>query len=107
GFDMLPYDKDKGYQVVDRLKGIGAEHGATPAQVALAWVLSKPFVSSVLLGANKFSQLEDNLGAANLRLSAEELAGLDAMTVPTPTYPTFFNAMVVDEPVRQAMGGRA
>src|SRR4029077_19711460 len=65
-FDMLPYDKEKGHSVVDRLRSIAASHKATPAQVALAWVLSKKFVSSVLLGANKMSQLEDNLGAADL-----------------------------------------
>jgi aryl-alcohol dehydrogenase-like predicted oxidoreductase len=103
-FDMLPYDKEKGYQVVDRLRAIGAAHRATPAQVALAWVLSKPFVGSVLLGANKFGQLEDNLGAANLEIRKQDLTGLDELTSPTPTYPNFFSAMVVDEPVRKALG---
>ena len=105
-FDMLPYDKEKGHQVVDRLRAIAAAHKATPAQVALAWVLSKPFVSSVLLGANKMSQLEDNLGAADLAIRKEDLAGLDELTTPTPVYPNFFNARVVDEPVRQAMAAR-
>src|SRR5215831_12631150 len=66
-FDMLPYDKEKGYQLVDRLRAIGTVHKATPAKVAIAWVLSKPFVSSVLLGANKLAQLEDNLGGASLK----------------------------------------
>jgi len=103
GFDMLPYDKEKGYQVVDRLKSIGKEHHATPAQVALAWVLSKPFVSSVLLGANKLSQLEDNLGAADLQIRNEDLAALDQMTNPAPVYPNFFSARVVDEPVQKAL----
>src|SRR5262249_28866201 len=56
-FDMLPYDKEKGHQVVDRLRAIGTAHDATPAQTAIAWVLSRPFVSSVLLGANTMSQL--------------------------------------------------
>lgn len=102
-FDMLPYDKEKGYQVVDRLRAIGSAHSATPAQVALAWVLSKPFVSSVLLGANKFSQLEDNLGAANLQIREEDLAALDQLTAAAPPYPNFFNDRVVDEPVRQAL----
>jgi aryl-alcohol dehydrogenase-like predicted oxidoreductase len=101
-FDMLPYDKEKGYQVVDRLKAIGKEHDATPAQVALAWVLSKPFVSSVLVGANKLAQLEDNLGAADLQVRKEDLAGLDEMTRPVPVYPNFFNERVVDEPLQKA-----
>jgi aryl-alcohol dehydrogenase-like predicted oxidoreductase len=103
-FDMLPYDKEKGYQVVDRLKAIGKEHNATPAQVALAWVLSKPFVSSVLLGANKLPQLEDNLGAADLQIRKEDLAGLDEMTKPVPVYPNFFSERVVDEALQKAFG---
>jgi len=103
GFDMLPYDKEKGYQVVDRLRAIGKEHNSTPAQVALAWVLSKPFVSSVLLGANKLSQLEDNLGAADLQIRKEDLAALDQMTNPVPVYPNFFSDRVVDEPVQKAL----
>src|SRR5438552_10259919 len=97
-FDMLPYDKEKGYQVVDRLRAISATYRATPAQVALAWVLTKPFVSSVLLGANKMSQLEDNLGAADLDIRKEDIASLDVLTTPRPMYPTFFNAWFVDEP---------
>jgi aryl-alcohol dehydrogenase-like predicted oxidoreductase len=102
-FDMLPYDKEKGYQIVDRLRSIAKAHNATSAQVALAWVLSKPFVSSVLLGANKFSQLEDNLGAADLRIAGEDLLSLDEMSAPVPVYPNYFSQRVVDEPLRQAL----
>ena len=105
GFDMLPYDKEKGYRLVDRLREIGTAYAATPAQVALAWILSKPFVGSVLLGANKFTQLEDNLGAADLEIRKEDLASLDELTAPTPAYPNFFIDRVVDEPVRQALRG--
>jgi aryl-alcohol dehydrogenase-like predicted oxidoreductase len=105
-FDMLPYDKEKGYQVVDLLRAIAKEHGATPAQVALAWVLSKPFVTSILLGANKLAQLEDNLGAVKLELHPEELARLDEGTNPTPIYPNYFTARVLDEPARQALAAK-
>src|SRR4029077_10079285 len=76
-FDMLPYDREKGHAVVDKVRAIAANHGASPAQVALAWVLSRRGVASVLMGANKMAQLEDNLGAADLKLSAEELAELE------------------------------
>jgi aryl-alcohol dehydrogenase-like predicted oxidoreductase len=107
GFDFLPYDKEKGYQLVERMRGIASNYRATPAQVAIAWVLSKPFVSSVLLGANKMSQLEDNLGAARLEMRREDIAGLDELTVPPPTYPTYFNIRTVDEPLRQALEHRA
>jgi len=104
-FNILPYDTEKGYQIVDRLRAIGTAVNATPAQVALAWVLSKPFVSSVLIGANKFAQLEDNLGAASLKLRREDLASLDELSMPTSIYPNYFNARVVDEPLRKAMAG--
>jgi len=106
-FDMLPYDKEKGYDLVDRLRSIGAAHNATPAQVAIAWVLSKSFVSSVLVGANKLAQLEDNLGAAAVRLSKDEVASLDEFTAPTPIYPNFFSARVIDEPVQKALARNA
>jgi len=106
GFDMLPYDKEKGYQLVDRLRAMASEYRATPAQIAIAWVLTKPFVSSILLGANKLTQLEDNLGAANLKLRPEDVTVLDEFTMPTPIYPNYFNERVVDEPLRQALGTR-
>jgi aryl-alcohol dehydrogenase-like predicted oxidoreductase len=105
GFDMLPYDKEKGYQLVDRLRAMAAEYRATPAQVAIAWILTKPFVSSILLGANKFAQLEDNLGAANVALRPEDVAKLDEFTTPPPVYPNYFNARVVDEPLQKALAG--
>jgi len=102
-FDMLPHDKEKGYQLLDRMKNMASSHRATPAQVAIAWVLSKPFVSSVLIGANTMQQLEDNLGAADLKLRKEDLATLDESTTPTPVYPNYFNARVVDEAVQKAL----
>jgi aryl-alcohol dehydrogenase-like predicted oxidoreductase len=101
--DFLPRDKEKSYDAVDRLRTISKERGASMAQVALAWLLSKPAVSSILLGANKVGQLEDNLGAASLRLSAEELAGLDELTAPAIPYPNWFAARVADVPVRDAL----
>jgi aryl-alcohol dehydrogenase-like predicted oxidoreductase len=103
GFNMLPYDQDKGHEVVDRLRAIGKEHNASPAQVALAWLLSKPRVTSILVGANKLSQLEDNLGAAALQLSAQELTGLDELSAPALLYPNWFSARVFDAPVRDAL----
>lgn len=102
-FDMLPHDKEKGYDVVDRLKEMAKAHGASPAQVALAWLLSKNAVSSVLIGANKMNQLEDNLAAANLKLSAGELAELDERTAPTAIYPGWFMARTTDTAVRDAL----
>ena len=107
GFDMLPYDREKGHQVVDRLRTIAEAHGATPAQVALAWLLSKAAVPSILIGANKMAQLEDNIGSVTLQLGPEELRELNELTAPAPLYPNWFSARVVDVPVKEALASAA
>ena len=73
----------------------------------MAWLLSKPSVSSILVGANKVTQLEDNLGAAKIQLSPEELNELNELTAPVTPYPNWFAARVVDVPVRAALSGSA
>lgn len=87
GFDAIPFDKDKGFALLDTIRTIADAHGATVAQVSLAWLLAKPVVSSVILGASKLEQLDDNLAAAELQLTADEVATLDAATKPVPAYP--------------------
>jgi aryl-alcohol dehydrogenase-like predicted oxidoreductase len=115
GFDFMPFDKEAGFRLVERLRGIAAAHPVTGepsdaggqkasvAQVAIAWLLAKKVVSSVIVGASKLSQLEDNLIAADLRLSADEIAALDEMTKPAAVYPNWFSELVVDGPVREAL----
>ena len=103
GFDLLPFDKEKGFKLVDRLRDIGKAHNGTVAQVALAWLLSKPVVSSIIVGASKPLQLEDNLGALNLVLTAGEIAELDAMTAPAPQYPGWFSERTVDAVQKKAL----
>jgi aryl-alcohol dehydrogenase-like predicted oxidoreductase len=103
GFDFLPLDREKGYLVVDKLRAIGAAHGVSPAQIALGWLLAQPHVASVLIGANKRAQLDDNLGAVNVNLTAEEITALDRLTAPAPIYPNWFNKRTADAPVTQAL----
>jgi aryl-alcohol dehydrogenase-like predicted oxidoreductase len=103
--NIVPYDQEKGYDVVERLRALGAAHHVSPAQVALAWILAKPFVSSILLGANKMAQLEDNLGALKVALSGEEVAELDALTAPPSQYPAWFYERFADPVTRQALKG--
>ncbi len=86
-FDFPPIDKEKGYDVVDKLKEIASGHGRTPQQVAYAWVMSKSFVSTVLVGATSMDQLEDNLKAEQIQLTDIELTTLDEITAPVPPYP--------------------
>jgi aryl-alcohol dehydrogenase-like predicted oxidoreductase len=69
GFDILPFDKEAGFKLVDRLREIGRNHNASVAQIALAWLLAKPYVASIIVGASKMAQLQDNLGALSVRLT--------------------------------------
>jgi aryl-alcohol dehydrogenase-like predicted oxidoreductase len=104
GFDILPFDKEQGFRLVERMRTIADAHGASVAQVAIAWLLAKEAVTSVLLGASKPHQLEDNLGAADLALTEGEILALDAETVPTPVYPNWFIDNLADQPLAQALG---
>lgn len=87
-FDMLQFDKDKGFAVVELLRNLAEARGISVAQLAIGWVLARPGVSSVLIGATKLQQLDDNLGAAELVLSEAELAALEAATAIAPIYAT-------------------
>jgi len=102
-FKLPPIDVEKGYDVVDLLKQIAANYQATPAQVALAWMLTKPFVSSIIVGANKMTHLEDNLGAVNLSLSAQEVEQLDTLSAPQPLYPGWMQPLAWDVQVKAAL----
>jgi aryl-alcohol dehydrogenase-like predicted oxidoreductase len=98
GFDFLPLDKEFGFQVVEELRGIAANHQASVAQVALAWLLSRSVVSSIIVGASKIHQLEDNLKAIDIQLSESEVDHLNKLTAPQPLYPHWFNRNLVDTP---------
>jgi aryl-alcohol dehydrogenase-like predicted oxidoreductase len=105
GFDAIPFDKETGFALVDIMRGVGKGHGATVAQVALAWLLAKPAVSSVILGASKIGQLNDNLAAADLPLSDEEVATLDRATAPSSTYPGWV-ARAKDDVIGKALSAK-
>jgi aryl-alcohol dehydrogenase-like predicted oxidoreductase len=69
------------------LKPIAEAHGCSPARIALAWLLSKPVVTSVIVGAKRLSQLEDNIAAVDIVLGDDEIARLDAVSELPPEYP--------------------
>jgi aryl-alcohol dehydrogenase-like predicted oxidoreductase len=79
--------REKLYDTVEILIDTAGAHGASPAQVALAWLLGRPAVTSVIIGARTDEQLLDNLGAASLLLSADERAALDKVSAPELIYP--------------------
>jgi aryl-alcohol dehydrogenase-like predicted oxidoreductase len=85
-----PVDEQRLYAIVDVLDAIASETGRTVPQVAIAWLLSRPTVSSVIIGARDEAQLRDNLGAVGWSLSADQLRRLDevsAVMAPYPYYP--------------------
>ena len=86
-FDFPPVDKERAYDIVDAMRPIAEAHGVSVARVALAWLLSRKGVMSVIIGAKTIEQLNDNLAAGDLKLSAEELAELDQVSALKPEYP--------------------
>ena len=75
------------YKVVDALDAIAAETGKTVPQIALNWLLQRPTVSSVIIGARDEAQLRENLGAVGWQLTTAQVAALDAASAVTPAYP--------------------
>ena len=86
------HDEDQLYDVIELLVEIGAGHGVSAAQVALAYTLARPGVTSLIVGARTDEQLSDNLAAADLALSAEELGHLDAASAQRLRYPFWHQA---------------
>lgn len=87
GFDFPPVDKARGYDIVELLRGMADAKGRTVAQLALAWLLYQPAVSSVIIGAKRPEQLADNLASVEVEFTPEELAQLDAASRLAPEYP--------------------
>ena len=87
GFVAGSFLNDKTYAVVEELETIARAHDTTVARTALAWVQAQPGVTSTIIGARRLDQLEDNVKAVDVRLTAEELAKLDALTKPTLGFP--------------------
>jgi aryl-alcohol dehydrogenase-like predicted oxidoreductase len=86
-FQFPPIDDARGFDAVEALEKIAKKKDATIPQVALAWLLAQQGVTSIIIGANKMTQLEDNLKAAEIELSAEEVEQLSSTTAPAIMYP--------------------
>ncbi len=87
GFNFPPIDEEHGYDAVEALDALAKEKGATIPQLGLAWLLAQPGVTSVIIGANKMAQLEDNLKAVEVQLSTAEVERLSMTTQPATLYP--------------------
>ncbi len=95
-------DEDQLYDIVDALVEIGEGHGVSAARVALAYTLGRPGVTSVVIGARKEEQVIDNLAAADLELSADERARLDAISAPPLLYPYWHQAKTAADRLGEA-----
>ena len=95
-FDFPPVNKEKAFDVLDVLIPIAAAHGISVAQVALAWILSKDVVTSVIIGAKKLAQLDDNLKAIDVTLTPDDLNALDAVSKLAVEYPEWMDVLGSD-----------
>ncbi|CAO3420031.1 aldo/keto reductase [Azospirillum doebereinerae] len=84
-----PVEEERLYRIVDALDAVAAEIGRSVPQVAIAWLLSRPTVSSVIVGARNEAQLRDNLGAVGWKLEPEQITRLDAASDVMPAYPYY------------------
>ena len=84
------YFSDRAFEIVDVVVGCAKEAGCTPAQLAIAWQLTKPEVTSVILGARTRAQLDDILGATAVSVPPPILERLEQVTALEPEYPAFF-----------------
>jgi aryl-alcohol dehydrogenase-like predicted oxidoreductase len=83
----LKFDEEVGFSVVDALEAVARTHGGTVPQAALNWLLARPNVSSVILGARDLKQLEENLKAVTWTMGEDEVARISAAAEPRPVYP--------------------
>jgi aryl-alcohol dehydrogenase-like predicted oxidoreductase len=86
-YDFPIVDKERTWKILDVMAPIAKAHGCSPARVSLAWLLAKPVVSSVIIGAKRLEQLQDNLAAVELTLTQDELRQLDEVSALAPEYP--------------------
>ncbi len=88
-FDFPPVNKNKAFDIVDVMAEIAAAKDVSVAQIALAWLLHQPVVTSVIIGTKNTAQLDDNLKAIEVRLNSEELTKLDEVSKLAPEYPAW------------------
>ena len=96
-FDFPPVDKERAFDIIDVLKTIADSRDVSAAQVAIAWLLAQPVTTSVIIGARKMTQLEDNLKSVDVVLTTDELKALDEVSRLAPEYPAWMSAAASDD----------
>ena len=100
-FDVGMFDREKAYPVIEKLKEIAQSKNTSLTAIAIAWLLSKKVVSTVIIGVSKLSQLEDNVQGCEISLSEDEVFQIDKLTEPLVRYPKTFVALQ-DEQLKSA-----
>ncbi|MDR1990750.1 MAG: aldo/keto reductase [Acidobacteriaceae bacterium] len=95
-FDFPPIDKERAYDIVEVLIRIANAHQVTVPQVALAWILANPAVTSVIIGAKNLTQLDDNLKSIDVTLTADDLTALDEVSKLRVEYPSWMDVLGAD-----------
>jgi len=86
-FDFPIVNKERTWKILDAMAPISKAHDCSPARISLAWLLAKPVVTSVIIGAKRLHQLQDNLAAVELQLTEDEMKLLDEVSALPPEYP--------------------
>lgn len=86
-FDFPIVDKERTWKILDVIVPIAKAHNCSPARISLAWLLAKPVVTSVIIGAKRIEQLKDNIAAIDVKLTAEQMKQLDEVSALPPEYP--------------------
>ncbi len=92
-FDFPPVNKERGYDIIDVMQDVASAHHVSVAQIALAWLLHQPAVTSVIIGAKRLDQLNDNLGSIDLTLTDDEFHRLTTVSALQPEDPGWMQAM--------------
>jgi aryl-alcohol dehydrogenase-like predicted oxidoreductase len=92
-FEFPPVNKEQGFAILDVMRPIAEAHSVSVAQVALAWLLHKNVVTSVIIGAKRMDQLEDNLAAVNVSLTDDQVAELDEVSKLPLGYPAWMGSL--------------
>ena len=88
-FDFPPVDKERAFRIIDVMRPIAEQKHISVAQVALAWLLAKPYVTSVIIGAKNADQLDDNLASSDVVLDEQDLKQLEGVSALVPEYPAW------------------
>ena len=96
-FDFPPINKEKAFDIIDVLQPMAVEKGTTVAQLSLAWLLHQQAVTTVIIGAKKIEQLEDNLKAVDVKFTVDELQKIDAVSNLSPEYPGWMLARMGED----------